>query len=317
MGLAVETSNPSYLFVHPTKKYLYAVAEQANGQINAFEINSKQTGKLKLLNTQSSRGGSPCYLSSNHAGEYLLVANYQDGAVAILPIDQKNGQLKSFSGFDQQIGSSVNPSRQQSSHAHCMLLDKKEENLLSANLGSDEIYTYRFDSKKGSFARLSHHKIAKAGDGPRHLVFNSNQKYIFVTNELSSTIAVYQYSSDLKPVSRISTVPANWTGENYPAEIRFHPTREEYLYASNRGHDSIAVFLVNHQTGNLKLIQHINVQGRAPRHFNITPNGKHLIVANLDSNNLLVFSIDLGTGKLTATGSKAQVSKPTCVQYLL
>jgi len=268
------------------------------------------------LNKQSSRGGSPCYLSTNRNGTYLFVANYQDGTVAQFPIDTRNGYLNTPVGFDQQIGSSINPDRQQSSHAHCILLDKKEENLLSANLGSDQFYKYRFQSKNNALQRLTISKTSKAGDGPRHLIFNSNQKYVFAANELHSTITVYRYLSYLQPIRTVSTIPSNFTGVNYPAEIIFHPKNKKFLYASNRGHDSIVVFHVNHQTGYLKLIQHIHTQGQTPRNFNISPNGKYLIVANQNSNNLVVFSIDSRTGKLTATGSTAQISKPTCIKFL-
>lgn len=316
LGLAIQTANPSYLLIHPTKKYVYAVDEQVNGQISAFEIDSTNIGKLKYLNKQSSRGGSPCYLSTNRNGTHLFVANYQDGTVVIFPIGTKTGYLESSTGFDQQIGSSINPDRQQSSHAHCILLDKNENNLLSANLGSDEFYRYRFLPTNGSLQRLTISKTSKAGDGPRHLVFNSKQKYLFAVNELHSTITVYRYLSYLQPLRTISTIPKNFSGINYPAEIIFHPKNEKFLYASNRGHDSIIVFHVNHQTGYLKLIQHIHTQGQTPRNFNISPNGKYLIVANQNSNNLVVFSIDSRTGKLTFTRSTAQISKPTCIKFL-
>ncbi len=317
LGLAAATPHPSYILIHPTHKYLYAVNEQDDGKISAFQIDSTPQGHLTFINQQSSRGGSPCYLSTNQAGQYIFVANYNDGTVAILPIDKNDGSLKPSSGFDQQIGSSINPDRQQSSHTHCILLDKTEENLFSANLGSDEIYTYRFFPNNGSLSRSTITKTAKAGDGPRHFVFNSNQKLLYVINELESTITVYRYSSILHSVQTISTIPENFTSDNAGAEILLHPVTGNYLYASNRGHDSIAVFTVDHNTGYLSLIQHINVQGRTPRNFNITPNGKYLIVANQNSNNLVVFSIDQTTGKLIATGSITEINKPTCIKYLV
>jgi 6-phosphogluconolactonase len=317
LGLAVATPNPSYILIHPTHKYLYAVNEQDDGKINAFKINSTQQGHLTLINQQSSRGGSPCYLSTNRAGRYIFVANYNNGTVAVLPIDENDGSLKRYSGFDQQIGSSIDSNRQQSSHAHCILLDKIEENVLSANLGSDQIYTYRFFPNNGSLLRLTVTKTAKLGDGPRHFVLNSNQTFLYVINELKSTITVYNYCPILYSIQTISTIPNNFTSINTGAEILLHPISEKYLYASNRGHDSIAVFTVDNHTGHLSLIQHINVQGRTPRHFNISPNGKYLIVANQDSNNLVVFSIDHTTGKLIPTDSTIQINKPTCIQYLV
>ncbi len=317
LGLAAITSNPTYILIHPTQRYLYAVNEDDDGKINAFQIDLTKQGNLIFINQQSSRGGGPCYLSTNRAGQYIFVANYNGGTVAVLPIDTNDGSLKESSGFDQQIGSSINPDRQQSSHPHCILLDQIEENVLSTNLGSDEIYTYRFSSKNGSLSRLTTIKTAKLGDGPRHFIFNSNQKFLYVINELQSTITVYKYSSILYPVQTISTLPENFTSDNTGAEILLHSVSGKYLYASNRGHDSLAVFTVDNNTGHLSLIQHIHVQGRAPRNFNISPDGKYLIVANQNSNNLVVFSIDHTSGKLTATGSIAYVNKPTCIKYFL
>ncbi|CAF2738978.1 unnamed protein product [Rotaria sp. Silwood2] len=316
LGLSVATTNPSYILIHPSHKYLYSANEQDNGTVTAFQIDSTKPGRLTLINQQSSRGSGPCYLSTNKAGEYVFVANYNNGTVAVLPIDINNGTIKQFTGFDQQTGSSIDPMRQTSAHAHCILLDKNEEYALSADLGSDEIYHYRFFSNNGSLLRTSITKAAKLGDGPRHLIFNSNQKFVYLMNELKSTITVYNYFPIMQTIQIISTLPENFTLPNTGAEILFHPTMDKYLYASNRGHDSIAVFSVDTNTGYLSLIQHINVQGHTPRNFNISPNGKFLIVANQDSNNLVLFTIDQITGKLTATGSTVPISKPTCVKYL-
>ena len=211
----------------------------------------------------------------------------------------------------------MDPIRQTSAHAHCILLDKREQYAVSADLGSDQIYHYRFFPNNGSILRTSITKAAKLGDGPRHLIFNSNQKYVYLMNELKSEITVFNYFPTMQPIQIISTLPENYTATNTGAEILLHPTTEKYLYASNRGHDSIAVFSVDSGTGHLTLIQHISVQGHTPRNFNISPNGKFLIVANQDSNNLVLFTIDDNTGKLSSTGSSVEVSKPTCVKYLV
>jgi 6-phosphogluconolactonase len=272
---------------------------------------------LRLINQQSSRGSGPCYLSTDRAGKYVFVANYNSGTVAVLPVDGHQGSLKTFSGFDQHTSLSEKSGSKKSPHAHCILLDKTEQNALSADLGTDQIYSYRFFSNNGSLFRTTTTKTKKSGDGPRHLVFNANQTFVYVINELTSSITVYKYSRQLHFVQTISTLPKGFTSSNTGAEVLLHPISEKYLYASNRGHNSIAVFSVNKITGRLSLIQHINVQGRTPRDFNISPNGKHLIVANQDSNNLVVFTIDQTTGKLAATGSTTQVSKPTCVKYLV
>ncbi|CAF4286337.1 unnamed protein product [Adineta steineri] len=182
------------------------------------------------------------------------------GTIAVLPFDSENGHIQPTDGVYQQNGSSIDLESQTSSHPHCILLDKKEENAISADLGSDEL---------------------------------------------------------LRAIQTISTLPPNFTSINYAAELLLHPVSGKFLYASNRGHDSIAVFQVDKTTGLLTIIQHINVQGRTPRNFNILPNGMHLIVANQDSDNLVVFSIDQTTGMLTKTDVSARVSKPTCIKFLI
>ncbi|UJR26725.1 hypothetical protein I4U23_008040 [Adineta vaga] len=317
LGLAVATPNPSYVLIHPTHKYIYAANEDNNGRISAFKIDSTQSGHLTFINQQSSGGSSPCYLSTNRAGGHIFVANYGDGSVAALPIDNNDGSLKAYSGFDQHVGSSVDPDRQKSPHAHCILPDKIEQNLLSADLGSDQIYIYRFSPSNGSLVRINVARTAQPGAGPRHLVFNSNQKFVYVANELKNTVTVYNYFPTLHAIQTISTLPNDFTSSSSVAELLLHPISEKYLYVSNRGHDSIVVFSVDLTNGHLSPIQYISVQGQNPRNFNITPDGKYLIVANQNSNNLVVFSIDHTTGKLTATGSSVQVNKPTCIKYLV
>ncbi|CAF0982683.1 unnamed protein product [Adineta ricciae] len=317
LGLAVAAPNPSYVLLHPTHKYLYAANEETNGRISAFKIDTSQPGRLTYINQQSSGGAGPCYLSINRAGGHIFVANYNDGTVAALPIDGSDGSLKTYSGFDQHVGGSVDPDRQRSAHAHCILPDKIEQNLLSADLGADKIFVYRFFPNNGSLLRINAVSTARAGDGPRHLIFNSNEKFVYIANELKSTVTVYSYFPSLRPIQIISTLPSDFTSPSYVAELLLHPISEKFLYISNRGHDSIAVFSVNQSTGILAPLQYISVQGQNPRNFNITPDGKYLIVANQNSNNLVVFSIDPATGILTATGSTAQVSKPTCIKYLV
>ena len=317
LGLAAATPNPSYILGHPSGKYLYAVNEQDDGRLVAFALDSSRPGCLKRINEQSSRGNGPCYLSSNRAGDHVFVANYGSGTVAVLPVNQSTGALKPFSGCDQQVGSSIDAASPRSSRAHCILLDKQEQFALSANLGFDQIYRYRFSSTNGSMARASVTPVAKPGDGPRHLIFGANDKFVYVINELTSTITVYIYSPSLQPVQTVSSLPANYSLPNTGADLLLSPITGKFLYASNRGHNSIAVFAVDNTTGVLSLIQHESVQGDTPRNFNISPNGKFLIVANQNSNNLVLFTIDATTGKLKATGSTAKVSRPTCVKFLV
>lgn len=317
LGLSVETVNASYILVHPSHKYLFGVNEVDEGTVTAFEIDSTQPSRLRYVNHQSSRGSGPCYISTNRAGDHLFVANYNNGTVAVLPIDVNNGSLRSFSGFDQQNGSSVDPVRQTSAHAHCILLDRREEYALSADLGSDQIYHYKFSANDGTISRTSITKAFRPGDGPRHIIFNADERFVYLMNEMKSEITVFRYLPIMEPIQVISSIPSNFTLPNTGAEILLHPTNGRFLYASNRGHDSIAVFTVDNELGILALIQHISVQGQTPRNFNISPDGKYLIVANQNSHNVVLFTIDEQTGKLSSTGSQVQISVPTCVKFLV
>lgn len=313
LGLAMSTPNPSYILRHPSRPYLYAVQEDNFGQIHAFEIDQEHPGRLNGINQQPSIGGGPCHLSTDRVGDHLFVANYNDGTVTVLPINEQDGSLKIFTAYDQHIGSSIDRNRQNSAHAHCFLLDNNEEYAFSADLGTDEIYTYRFHRENSTFNRYSISATAHAGAGPRHLLINRNNEYVYVLNELQSSITVYRFQILLYPVQTISTVPADFVGNNTGAEILFHPFDEKYLYVSNRGHDSIAVFAIHPYTGHLSLQQHIHTQGRTPRHFHILPSGKYLLVANQDSNNLAVFNINSLNGLLTETPSIVSINRPTCI----
>ncbi|CAF4680871.1 unnamed protein product [Rotaria sp. Silwood1] len=317
LGLVAVTQNPTYVLMHPSRRYILSVNEAEKGQVNAFKINSIQTAELIFINQQSSGGSYPIYLSSDALGHYIFVANYISGTVAVLPFDTNYGRIQDSTGIYQQNGSSIDPESQTSSHPHCILLDKKEEYAISADLGSDELYVYRFISTNGTLKKQYISKSRQPGDGPRHLIFNNNQKYVYVINELSSSITVFTYYPILRAIQTISTLPQNFTSINYAAELLVHPVSNKFLYASNRGHDSIVVFAIDNATGYLNIIQHVHVQGRTPRHFNILPDGAHLIVANQDSNNLVVFSINTTTGMLTVTDSSVQVSKPTSVAFLI
>ncbi|CAF2537810.1 unnamed protein product [Rotaria sp. Silwood2] len=317
LGLVAITQNPTYVLMHPSRKYILSVNELEKGKVNSFKINSTKTAELTFINQQSSGGNYPIYLSSDALGRYIFVANYMTGTVAILPFDTNHGRIQDATGIYQQAGSSIDPESQTSSHPHCILLDKKEEYAISADLGSDELYVYRFIPTDGKLQKQYISKSIQPGDGPRHLIFSNNQKYVYVINELSSSITVFNYNPTLRAIQTISTLPQNFTSINYAAELLVHPVSNKFLYASNRGHDSIVVFAIDNAAGYLTTIQHVHVQGQTPRNFNILPDGTHLIVANQDSNNLVVFSIDMNTGTLTATNSSAQVSKPTSVTFLV
>lgn len=321
--LAAEVSNPSFLAVHPNHRFVYAVSEvarydgQKSGYVSAFEIDRK-TGKLSLLNQVSSRGGGPCHLVVDKTGKNVLVANYGGGSVAVLPI-KEDGRLSEASAFVQHSGSSVIPRRQEGPHAHCVTLSPDNRFAFAADLGLDEVLIYRFDAEKGSLAANDppFSKVSP-GAGPRHFAFHPGGKYAYVINELQSTITAFAYDADrgaLKELQTISTLPAGYVGDNSTAELQLAPSGK-FLYGSNRGHDTIAVFSVNSANGTLAPVEQVSTQGKIPRNFNIDPTGLFLFAANQNSNNVVVFRIDAKTGRLAPTGQVIEVFSPVCVEFV-
>jgi 6-phosphogluconolactonase len=323
LGLAAESVNPSFLAVDHSGKFLYAVNEvsdyqgAASGAVTAFAIN-RRSGQLSRLNQVSSRGADPCYLALDATGKYLLVANYTGGNVAVFPV-LKEGRLGESSAMVQHTGRGPNPQRQEAPHAHWIETTADNRFAIAADLGLDKLLVYRFDAANGSLL-LNDPASAKVepGAGPRHVAFSSDQKFAYSVNELQSTVTAFSYDEAngvLKPVQTISTLPKDFAGTNDTAEIQLHPNGK-FLYASNRGHDSIAVFSVAPGTGGLALIGSFPTGGKTPRHFAIDPSGSHLLVANQESNNIVVFRIDAGTGRLTPTGEIESVASPVCLVFL-
>jgi len=325
-GLAAETINPSFLAVHPNHRFLYAVNEVSNyqgrksGAVSAFAIDSA-TGKLKLLNQVASKGGDPCYISLDKTGKYVLVANYGGGSVIEFPI-LEDGRLGEAGSLVQHSGHGTNPQRQEGPHAHSIDMSPDNRFALADDLGLDETLTYRFDAAKGSLTRgpESDSTIAKAenGAGPRHLAFHPNGKFVYVINEMASSVSVFAYdaaSGALQKVQTISALPNNFSGHSEAAEIQVHPSGK-FLYASNRGHDSIAVFAINRTKGTLTPIEYASTKGQSPRHFEISPAGSLLFAANEKSDNIVVFRINPQTGRLTPTGKVLEVSQPVCIKFV-
>jgi 6-phosphogluconolactonase len=327
IGLAAETTNPSFLAVHPNHRFLYAVNETGNyqgqksGAVSAFAID-RATGKLTLLNEVASKGADPCYITVDKTGKYVLVANYTGGSVAVFPV-LEDGRLGEASAFIQHTGHGSDPERQEGPHAHSIDLSFDERFAIVDDLGLDETLVYKFDSAKGSLALNDppiYTTLAKAdpGAGPRHFVFNPNGKFAYVVNEIQSTVSAFSYDSSagaLRPLQTISTYPKDFTGHNDDAEIQVHPSGK-FLYASNRGHDSIAVFAIDPVKGTLTLIEYASTKGQTPRSFEIAPGGSLLFAANEKSNNIVVFSIDQKTGRLTPTGKVLDVAEPVCVKFV-
>jgi 6-phosphogluconolactonase len=323
LGLAAETTNPSFLAAHPSGNYLYAVNEvgefegRKTGAVSAFALD-RGTGKLTLLNQVSSRGAGPCHLSLDRTGRYVLVANYGGGSVAALPI-LEDGRLGEASGFVQHKGKSVNPQRQEGPHGHGIEAAPDNRFVLAADLGLDQVLVYRFDAEKGTLAPNDppYAKLAP-GAGPRHFAFSPDGRFVYVLNELTSTMTVFSYDTErgaLTEAETLSTLPGGFRGENYTAEVVAHPSGK-FLYGSNRGHDSIVVFAADAATGTLKPVAHVSTQGKWPRNFAVDPTGACLIAANQRSDNLVVFRIASQTGRLTPTGQVVEVPSPACVTFV-
>lgn len=310
LGLAAETENPSYLAVDPTRRFLYAVNElqsyqgEKSGAVTAFSIDHS-SGTLTQLNQVASRGEDPCYISLDKTGKYILVANYTSGNIAVFRM-QKNGSLGEATAFVQHHGSGANKARQEGPHAHFIKTTVDNRFALVSDLGLDKIFVYRFDAASGSLTPNDPMAAdLPPGEGPRHLSFAPDDKFAYSVNELKSSATAFTYDAahgTLQPFQTLSMLPQNFTGQNDGAEIHVHPNGR-YVYASNRGHDSIAQFSVDPKNGSLTLVHNFPIFGKTPRDFELDPAGTHLLVAGQDSNNIVVFRIDPATGELTRTSS--------------
>jgi 6-phosphogluconolactonase len=321
-GLAVETENPSFLAVHPNGRFLYAVNElskyegQSAGSVSAFAID-RATGTLTLLNRVTSRGADPCHLSIDASGTWLFVANYTGGSVAAFPV-QADGRLGEASAFFQHKGSSVDKNRQSGPHGHAVTLSPDSRFVLAVDLGLDRVLTYRVDPAAGGLAPSDPPFTSIApGSGPRHLAFGPDGKFAYVLNEMFSNVIAFRYDAArgaLAELQTVSALPQGFKGESSGAEIALHPGGN-FVYASNRGHDSIAGFRVDAAKGTLTQIGHTSTQGRTPRHFAIDPTGRLLLAANQNSGSVVVFRIDQETGALTPSGVTLQVPSPVCIVF--
>ena len=323
--LAGEVVNPSFLAIAPNQKFLYAVGElddvsgKKGGAVNAFAIDAA-TGDLKLLNQQSSVGGGPCHIVVDRTGKNALVANYGGGSAAVLPI-HADGKLGEASSFVQHKGSSINPGNQSAPHAHSINVDATNRFAFVADLGLDKVLVYRLDPNKGTItANDPPAASVEAGSGPRHFAFHPNGKSAYVINEIKLTVTAFQYDAEkgvLTPQQTITTLPEGVTDRKgmSTAEVQVHPSGR-FLYGSNRGHHSIAIFSIDSTTGKLTAIGHQGDGIKTPRNFGIDPTGNYLLVANQDSDSVTVFRIDQTTGQLQATGSTVTVGTPVCVKFL-
>lgn len=316
--LAAEAKNPSFLALHPSGRFLYAVSEvdelagARTGAVMAFAIDPK-TGDLEFLEQQPSEGGAPCHLVVDRSGRNVLVANYGGGTVAVLRIGA-DGRLQPAASVRRHEGQGPNTARQQKPHAHGVYLDAAERFAFAPDLGADRVFVYRFDSDRGT---LTPHGAApvEPGSGPRHLAFHPKGRHAYVINELSNTIAVFGYDpakGELAPLETVKTLPEGVTETSYTAEVEVSPDGR-FLYGSNRGHDSLVVFRIDAASGRLALAGHVPVGGAWPRHFTIEASGGVLLAAHQRSATIAFFRLDPASGMPKPIGASVAVDRPACL----
>jgi 6-phosphogluconolactonase len=323
LGLAAETTNPSFVAFHPNGRFLYAVNEVGNykgpnsGGVSAFSID-RATGKLTFLNEVPSRGADPCYITVDRTGKYVMVANYTGGSLAVFPV-LADGKLGEASAFVQHTGHGTNPTRQEGPHAHSIDLSPDNRFAMVDDLGLDELLVYKFDSAKGSLA-LNDPPFTKlaAGSGPRHFVLRPDGKFAYVVSEMGHSVTAFSNDAAggrLQVLQTVTTLPTDFTGRNDDAEIAVHPSGK-FLYASNRGDDSIAIYTIDQSKGTLALVGIVHTGGKEPRSFEIDPTGVLLFAENQKSDNIVIFRIDQKTGQLTPTGQVLEVGSPVCLKFV-
>ena len=322
VGLAGKADNPSFLAIHPGGKFLYAVSEvddyaaTGKGAVAAFAVD-RTDGKLTHLNHQSSGGRGPCHVSLDHDAKNALVANYGSGSASVIPLAD-DGTLQRPTATVQHEGSSVNRDRQTAPHAHSINVSPDNRFAFVADLGLDKVLVYKFGAATGALTPNAPPGAKLApGAGPRHFAFHPNGKFAYVINELTSAVTAFAYDAErgvLNEVQTITTLPADFTGENTTAEVQVHPSGD-FLYGSNRGHDSIVMFRIEPATGKLTSLGQHPSGGKTPRNIGIDPTGAFLLAAHQDSNSVVVHRIDPATGRLAATDHKVEIPTPVCIKF--
>jgi 6-phosphogluconolactonase len=317
-----DIQNPFFIAVSPDRKFLYAIdAEKFGGdedeKVASYALEGR-TGQLKRLNHQSARGTASCFLDVDPTGKSVLVANYNSGNVASLPV-KSDGSLGEASSFFQHSGSSADPQRQKGPNAHCFVISPDGKHALACDLGIDKVMIYTLDAATAKLAPNAAQPFAKLmpGSGPRHLTFHPNGKLVYVINELANTITVFDWNSadgTLKEKQTIATLPKNFIGKSYTADLKITPDGK-YLYGTNRGHDSLASYRIA-DDGTLSLLAIQSSGGKGPQNLLITPDGRWLLCANMPGGNVLVFQIDGVSGTITAKGEPAEVPMASCIRWV-
>jgi len=314
--------NPSYLALDSQRRYLYAVEEiddhegHQSGAVSAFALNSA-SGDLTWLNRQATGGTAPCHVSVDSTGRWVLVANYGSGSIAAYPIEE-GGWLGAASGFVQHEGGSVNEQRQQGPHAHMIVSDPENRRIFVNDLGLDKVLLYELDPERGTLTPSTPPWAeVEPGHGPRHLAFLPGRDIVYVLNEIGSSLTTFAYdpfSGTLTALETLSTLPDGFTEWNSCADIHVAPSGR-FVYGSNRGHDSIAIFAVDEASGTLTALGHVSTGGSTPRNFAFDPSGNFLLAANQSTDNIVSFRVDQESGWLTPTGHELAVPTPVCVLF--
>jgi 6-phosphogluconolactonase len=318
-GLAAETESPSWVAIHPSGKFAYAANEAGKqSTVTSFSVDAK-SAKLTKLNQMSAFGEDPCYLSFDKTGKYLFSANYTSGNVVVYPI-LADGRLGTPTANVKDAGAlGPNKERQEAPHAHWVQVSPDNRYVFVSDLGLDAILSYRFDAAKGTLTPNDPPAAKLApGAGPRHVAFSPNGKFVYVVSELKNTVTAFNYDASkgtLFEFQILSTLPDDFVGRNDDAEIYVHPNGK-WLFASNRGHDTIAVFAISPTDGTLKHTGEYPTGGKEPRHFAIDPTGKFLLAENQNSNSIAVFRIDATSGALNQISLAENVPAPVCLTFL-
>jgi 6-phosphogluconolactonase len=323
IGVAAETQDPSWVAVHPNGKFLYAVNEAGkNSMVSAFSLDP-HSGKLTLLNQLPALGEDPCYLSFDRTGKYVFVANYTSGNVVVFPIgsDGKLGPATANVHDEGTLG--PNKERQEGPHAHWIEASAGNRYAYVSDLGLDKVLIYKFDATTGNLAtpgakqQDAFSAMLSPGSGPRHVAFSRSGNFMYVLNEVQSTVTVFANDAreTYRAVQTISALPKDFSGRNDAAEIAIHSSGK-FLYSSNRGHESIALFKINPGTGKLTGAGDFSVEGKEPRHFAIDPSGNYLLAEDQFSDKIVTFRIDRKTGALTPTGDSVEIPSPVSLAFL-
>ncbi len=320
--LAIASVNPSFMAIHPSGQFLFAVNEvhegsgRGQGYVSAFHINAD--GQLSSINRQPSHGGTPCHCSIDATGRFLLIANYTGGTIAVYPI-AADGSLGEATSVVEHQGSSIDPQRQRQPHAHSIQLSSDNRFAYAADLGLDQIRIYQFDAQAGTLAPASPAFVAiTPGGGPRHFAQHPSGRFAYTNHELTAMVTALSRDADtgaLTPLQSLSTLPADFDGRKSTAECIVDPSGH-FLFVSNRGHDSIASYAIDPSSGQLTPLAITPTLGQEPRNFTIDPTGRWLLAANQNSDSVVVFALDPATGALTPTDQAIAVGRPVCIRLL-